>query len=319
MAKDTKRAAGLRRVLARPARVKKTWAWIGRVAIAVFLGCGIGTDAAAGEPHRVEVVGIYPIRDAQRGQLNPREEAIQQALWEGVSRVALELIGEEGGEGPAEDPGDAGARLGGASTPDQTPDPTSAPAVPADASSRFRKVLGREILPYTRSFRILEDRGERPVLFADEPGVRSEYLVVVEVLVDVARLKSELARAGLLAPSGTERTGERITIELIGLERHAGLQRVLETLRAELGATRIETLEFSPGRQLLSVVTTTGPDEVAARLGAVEASDLILDPVEIDGVARRLRVLAQWFAPLPSESAGTAERTGVGGPAPLGR
>jgi len=314
MAKDTKQRARPRRVRERAVRKRTTWAWIGRVSIALALGCLLGTDAVAGEPHRVEVVGIYPIRDAQRGQLNPRDEAIQQALWEGVSRVALELIGDGPGKSRSEIDGDEVKRSGAATTSG----PTSAPDAPVDASKRFRGVLGREILPYTRSFRILEDRGERPVVFADAPGVRSEYLVVVEVLVDVARLKSELSRAGLLAPSGTNPSRQRITIELIGLERHAGLRRALETLRTEIGATRIETLEFSRARQLLSVETAIGPDEIAARLGALEGPDLILDPIEVDGDARRVRVLAQWFAPLPSD-ASAAQGAGVGTQAPAGR
>ena len=313
MTRDTTQLARTRRVRAGAMGAGDT-AWIGRVSIAVVLACLFATDAEAGQPQRVEVVGIYPIRDAQRGQLNPRDEAIQQALWEGVSRVALELIGDERGEGRSVIDGDEVARSGAA----PTSDPTSDPVAPADASRRFREVLGREILPYTRSFRILEDRGERPVLFADEPGVRSEYLVVVEVLVDVARLSSELSRAGLLTTVGTDLSRQRITIELIGLERHAGLRRVLETLRTEIGAIRIETLEFSPARQLLSVETAIGPDEVAERLGSVEASDLILDPIEVDGAARRLRVLAQWFAPIPSD-ASAAEGAGAGAKAPAAR
>lgn len=246
----------------------------------------------AAEPHRVEAVGVYPIRETVRGTSNPRDEAIQKALWEGVSRVALELIGEEvEPEAPEADEGMPGTGA----------DPAKGGA-PVDPTARFRKILGSQILPYTRSFRIVEDRGERPVLFADEPGVRSEHLVVVEVLVDVDRLTAELARAGLVERPDTG-SGPRqlVTIELIGLERHAGLRRVLEALRQEIGATRIETLEFAPARQLLRVEAPFGPDEIAARLGRVESADLILDPVEVDREGRRLRVLAQWFPPAPAD------------------
>ena len=170
-------------------------------------------------------------------------------------------------------------------------------AVPADSTARFRKIFGREILPYTRSFRILEDRGERPVLFADEPGVRSEYLVVVEVIVDVERVTAELARAGLVAAKSGSGPKQSITIELIGLDQHAGLRRLMEVLRGELAVTGIETLEFSPGRQILRLETDFGPAELAARLGRLKLADLILEPAEIDRERRRLRVLAQWFPP----------------------
>lgn len=245
--------------------------------------------AAWAEPQRVEVVGAYPIREAMRSKVNPRDEAIQKALWEGVSRVALELIGEEG---EAEDAEVSGAT--GAST--ETP----------DATSRFRKIFGPKILPYTRSFRIVEDRGERPVLFADEPGVRSEYLVVVEVLVDVDRVTTELARAGLVARPGGSATSRSVTLELVGLDRYAGLQAVLETLRRDLGATRVETLEFAPTRQLLRIDGPFGADEIAARLGRLESAALILEPVEVDREAGHLRVLAQWFPPVPVEEADPA-------------
>lgn len=264
---------------------------LGRAVPALMAAWTFVLGASAAEPLRVEVVGAYPIRDASRGKLNPRDEAIQAALWEGVSRVALELIGEEA---------DPEALEAGEAMPATGTDPAKA-AEKTDSTARFRKILGRQILPYTRSFRILEDRGERPVLFADEPGVRSEYLVVVEVLVDVDRVTAELTRAGLVERPGAGATGQLVTIELIGLDRHAGLRRVLETLRHEIGATRIETLEFSPARQLLRVEAPFGPDEIAARLGRVETADLILDPVDVDREGRRIRVLAQWFPPSPSE------------------
>jgi hypothetical protein len=261
------------------------------LALGTVLLLAAGASAAA-EPHRVEVVGVHPIRDAVRGKTNPRDEAIQKALWEGVSRVALELIGEASDpEALESDEAMPAAGTGPAKT-----------EASADPTARFRKILGPQILPYTRSFRIVEDRGERPVLFADEPGVRSEYLVVVEVLVDVDRVTAELARAGLVErPELGSATRQVVTIELIGLERHAGLRRVLEALRQSIGATRIETLEFSPARQLLSVEAPFGPDEIAARLGRVESADLILDPVEVDREGRRIRVLAQWFPPAPAE------------------
>ncbi len=259
-----------------------------RALVGGLLVLAVAQSAARAEPQRVEVVGAYPIRESMRSKVNPRDEAIQKALWEGVSRVALELIGEEGGEEEAE-------------ATDATGAVPAAGAAEPDATARFRKVFGRQILPYTRSFRIVEDRGERPVLFADEPGVRSEYLVVVEVLVDVDRVTSELARAGLVArPSGPAVT-QSVTLELVGLDRYAGLVRVLETLRRELGVTRVETLEFAPDRQLLRIDGPYGPDEIAARLGRLESAELILEAVEVDREGRHLRVLAQWLPPAPIE------------------
>lgn len=259
------------------------------LALAAFAAVGLLASAPQAEPQRVEVVGAYPIRDAQRGKINPRDEAIQKALWEGVSRVALELVGE-GGDGEG-----AGAGAGSTSSTPGKPRP--------DPAERFRKVFGRQILPYTRSFRIVEDRGERPVLFAEEPGVRSEYLVVVEVLVDVDRVRGELTRAGLLESAGTPTASRTVWIELEGLERYAGYRLVLDTLRRALSANRIETLEFAPRRQLLRIDGPLAAEEVARRLGQIDTAELILDPVEIDAEKARIRVLAQHFEPVPEEAA----------------
>jgi len=267
---------------------------LGLLAAAGALGAVLALPRGiAAEPQRVEVVGSYPIRDALRSRVNPRDEAIQMALWEGVSRVALELIGEEGVDGEAPD----------ADAIDGTEGASGAAPGSADATERFRKIFGKQILPYTRSFRIVEDRGERPVLFADEPGVRSEYLVVVEVLVDVDRVASELARAGLVAEAtGAPAARESVTIELIGLDRYAGLQVALETFRRELAVGRIETLEFAPSRQLLRVSGAFGPEQLAARMTRLASTELVLDPVEVDREGRRLRVMARWAPPAEPEA-----------------
>jgi hypothetical protein len=244
---------------------------------------------ASAEPQRVEVVGTYPIREGTRSKVKPRDEAIQKALWEGVTRVALEMIGEEG---PADelDPSAIGATAATGSDRAQ-PDPTD----------RFRKIFGGQILPYTRSFRIVEDRGERPVLFADEPGVRSEYLVVVEVIVDADRVRGELARSGLVAAAPGAGTRQTVILELVGLDRYAGFRLALDTLRRQLSAARIDTLEYSPTRQLLQLEVPYGPEEVAARLERLDSAELILEPVEIDREGRRMRVLSQWLAPAPAD------------------
>jgi len=266
----------------------------GGAVLGLVAGLLLAVASQAADPHQVEVVGTFPIRESMRGKLDPREEAIQKALWEAVSRVALEQMGEEADPVPVE--------TNPSKSPGQAPG-----AAPVDPTLRFRKIFGREIMPFTRSFRILEDRGEHPVLFADQPGVRSEYLVVVEVLVDVERVTAELSRAGLVAGKPRGGSREPITIELIGLDQHAGLRRVLDTLRRDLSATHIETLEFSPARQLLRLESPFGPAEFASRLGRLETADLMLDAVEVDPGQRRLRVLAQWFAPSPGEDGAPGE------------
>lgn len=266
--------------------------------VGLLLAMGPVPIAWADEPQRVEVVGSHPIRESERAKINPRDQAIEQALWEGVSRVALTLLEDEGAEeAPTSDPPEEGGWAAG--------DEAASSAETTDHTARFRKVFGTRILPYTRSYRIVEDRGERPVLFSDDPGVRSEYLVVVDVAVDVDRVRDELARAGLLAAtSGLPIERRTVTLELVGIRRYPGLQRVVETLRQQLGAARIETLEFSPARQLLRLESPLEPEELAARLERLDSAELILDPVEVDREAGRIRVLAQWIEPLPEVERG---------------
>ncbi len=207
---------------------------------------------------RVEAVGSYGIREHLRTKVIPRDEAIQAALWEGVSRVAMEALGEF------------------SSTEEDV--------------AALRTALGMDMLPYTRRFRVLEDKGEMPVLFAEDPGILLEYVLVLEVLVDVDRVKSALTSAGLLLDLGQVARGEPVLVELLGIGRYAAFEEILLALRSQLGATRIETLGFARQRQILSVEGPFGPDELSTGLARLDAGDLILEPVGIDRVGRRVRV-----------------------------
>lgn len=267
----------------RSVRTGRTVRPIAAAAVAVLACLGLAAPGARAEAQRVEVVGTYPIRDALRGKVKPRDEAIQSALWEGVSRVALDLLAGESGS-----PDDAGE----AAESEEA----------AQESAQLRKALGRQPLPYTRSFRIVEDRGERPVLVVEEPGVRSEYLVVVEVLVDVDRVRAELARAGLVAgPAAAIGPAQIVLVDLVGLERHAAFRAVVDGLRSRLAAQRVETLEFAPGRQRLRVTGPFGARELADRLSEIESAELLLEPVAVDAEDGRIEVVGQWLERLPED------------------
>jgi hypothetical protein len=271
-------------------------------AAAILLASGVGRA----ELQRVEAVGIYGIRDAMRSRVIPRDEAIAKARWEGVSRVALELIGESGqgdamgaaGNAPAES--DAGDRMippaeaSGASESDGPSD---------DEMAALRTALGKDLLPYMRSYRILDDRGEVPVLFNDEPSVSMEYVVVVEVIVDVDRVTSALENAGLIARVTSKGGGESVVVELIGLARYEALEVILGALRTQYGATRIRTIEFSRERQVLAVEGPFDPGALSAKLAGLKDSRLVLEPVGVDSEGRRIRLIGRWF-PEANESGG---------------
>ena len=210
-------------------RHSEHWTIVAALSLVLFLASGffVATNASA-ELRRVEAVGIYGIRDSARARVIPRDEAIARARWEGISRVALELIGESevipGPDGEPLSTGEEGGNLsgGGASTTDNLipplersggenersleagMDPWVDPhdvrfdrvAPSANETALLRSALGKDLLPYTRSYRILEDQGELPVLFNDVPGVETEYVVVVEVIVDLDRIAAALESAG---------------------------------------------------------------------------------------------------------------------------
>jgi hypothetical protein len=271
-------------------------------ATAVLLASGPGRA----ELQRVEAVGIYGIRDAMRSRVIPRDEAIAKARWEGVSRVALELIGESG---LGEVPGAAETTPGGPGGEDAVVAAIDVlrageSDVPSDDEMTvLRAALGKDVLPYMRSYRILDDRGEVPVLFNDAPDVSVEYVVVVEVIVDVDRVTSALQNAGLIAVMNSQGGGESVVVELIGLARYEALEVVLGALRTQFGATRIRTIEFSRERQILSVEGPYGPDALSAKLSALKDSRLVLEPIGVDSEGRRIRLRGRWF-PEPDEPEG---------------
>ncbi len=251
------------------------------------------SGAARAELQRVEAVGIYGIRDSMRSRVIPRDEAVARARWEGVSRVAIELIGESAPrdeEGAVEVPTEGFA-------------PTDTEGPSEDKVALLRTALGDDVLPYMRSYRILEDRGEVPVLFNDAPEVAVEYVVVVEVIVDVDRVTNALASAGLIDAARPAATTEAVVVELIGLSRYEALELVLEALREQTGATRIRTVEFSRERQVLSVEGPLGPDALLAKLARFKDPRLILKPIGVDAAGRRIRLTGRWFPESAADSA----------------
>lgn len=308
--------------------------WSGRRGRAAFvvaawaaLVMGIAGGALA-EVQRVEAVGIYGIRDSMRTKVIPRDEAIADARWEGVSRVALELIGESGaivGDDEFDAFGeivDARSREGaGIEAPLESRARGERRVDPADVrlgrdgpsedqAALLRSALGEDMLPYTRSYRILEDQGERPVLFDDEPGIETEYVVVMEVIVDVDRVGRALEDAGLVVTADAQNEQVDLTLELVGLSRYPALEQVLEALRGPLGATRVVTLEFERGRQVIAVEGPFDAEGLAARISDLGNAQLVLEPVALDPVFRRIRVQARWFPPAdgPAEEAGRRSR-----------
>jgi hypothetical protein len=278
---------------------------------------------ALAEVRPLVVVGASPIQiGTTRGTL-AKEEAIEGGLWEGVLRVARDLLERQAADAwllPPESELDSPeawpyppavpsplerAKDPAVGTVHPEVDPYSAPdfadtaAVPGwteleaqehagallqaaqigqEAEERLiREALGREMVSYTKSYRIVEDQGERPALFTDEPDVATEYVVLLEVQVETDRVRARLEEAGLLRPQVvSELTG--IRIEILGLTHYRGYQALLDVLRSDaVSAEDVLPRHFSPGRVVVQVEGEWEPDQLLERLQAASPENLSIE------------------------------------------
>lgn len=249
----------------------------GRIGAGVIMGLLVlFAMGARAEVRRLEVVGAVSLSPQNRAKGTPREQAVLRALWEGVSRVADGLLVD------------------------------TVVAEPEDGSDPLRTALGNDMIPFTRSFRIVEDQGERPSLFNDDPDAATEYVVVVAVQVDVDRVRERLVSAGLLASETTETTLKGIRVEIQGLTHYRGLEILMETMRGEeVRATSVIPMEFERGRTILNVKAEWGANELLERLLAAAPEELRILPMEVEGgdgeggrdEPERLVLGVQWVPP----------------------
>ncbi|HIG00503.1 MAG TPA: hypothetical protein EYQ66_04225 [Myxococcales bacterium] len=288
------------------------------------------------------VVGASPVPiGSTRGTL-AKEKAIQEGLWEGVARVARDLLeaqaaarslaeslrdaeahdGDLGGTGMEGGDAEFGAiaELGRISPQDPLADILAAPGVDpyADPSparepplsglygsdlgsdldpdpealrlaakrareaedEMIRQALGREMVSFTKSFRIVEDQGERPALFTDDPDVATEYVVLLEVQVETDRVRARMEEAGLLDPlAASELKG--IQLEVLGLTHYLGYRALLDVLGSDtVSAEAVFPRNFSSGRVVLSVQGEWATEELLDRLKAAAPENLHIEGAE---------------------------------------
>lgn len=239
----------------------------------------------------MEAVGSEPIYAGSRPSRDPRDSAVERALLEAVSRVAseflLDQLLEEPGESPGADPSNPSDPL--AAGPGPTP-PLIGP--PPD----YAKIFGRNLVQYTAHYRILEDRGERPALFAPDPTVESEYVVIVEVHVDALRVKRRLEEMGLVAPPPEALATRQIVLEVRGLQVYPAYEAVKAILLEEIGASQVVPLEFTRDSVRLGVdYGRGGPSELLEDLYARSPRELEITPVLSD--EQQLTISVRWTPP----------------------
>jgi len=199
------------------------------IAAALLLVAGL----VSAEVRRLEVVGAVPA-DADRPTDEPlRRAALEAALDEAVSRVARGLLAGPEGEAPDVD---------------------------------LDEILG-EPTNYALRYRVLEERGERRALLVDDPDVAMEFVVLVEVHVDVDRVAARLEAAGLAATLGT---GHSFELELLEVPSERAFAAVRRALVEQAGAESAVPVELETGRAVLRVEAAQGSKAAVSRLLAAD-------------------------------------------------
>jgi hypothetical protein len=248
----------------------------------IEVGCAamlLLAPAAGAEVRRIEAVGAVPIyadRSHQRGAVAPRDAAIRKALREAVERVAEEFIADiplSVGEEPdvIEEEGSEGPDL--------------------------EAVLGKKMVLYTSRFRVVEDRGERPALFADDPAVTSEYVVIVEVHVDVERVRERLVQKGIIPEGIAGGETQTLYLQVEGLTAYPayeGLRAIL--LDDRVGVESVVAVEMRRGRTLLRLESEIGAAELLEKLRMLAPPEMKLVPLH--AAPDRVHIAVDWSGPV---------------------
>jgi hypothetical protein len=261
--------------------------------LAIFALWLASDPALAANLRRVESVGVAPIQSGTR-RAAPRDLAVRAAVARSVESVALDLLPEGWEEIASAD----GAPEFDPDDPDRAepePEPEPEEAAPGDLRPLLAKALGENPFEYTTRFRILEDRGVRTALFTRDPKVESEYVVVVEVLVDSRRVRERLRDAGWIETPAGNLSGSQVRLVLEGLRSFAAYDALRRTLLEELEVRSATPIELSAGRAVLEI---DGPYSVAELQEALlERAEEGLRVVPLDQDEQTLTLLVDWTPP----------------------
>jgi hypothetical protein len=212
---------------------------------------------ASAKVRRLEVLGVVPAgADAQPG-VPVRQAALGAALTQGVERVARELLSDDAAADPDLDLG---------------------------------QVLGGNPREFTLGYRVLEDRGERRALLLVDPEVSTEYVLLLEVFVDVSRLESTLEAAGLLLEEPAEGARRELRVVVEALPSYRAYLALRKHLREVAGANSVIPALFESGRVELRVDAELAPAELMDRLVMPPPEGLRVEPVFAEGRSMWIRI-----------------------------
>jgi nitroreductase len=205
---------------------------------------------APAEVRRLEVVGVVPAGADARPGAPARQAALDAALTQAVERVARELLSND---------------------------------TAADPDLDLRRVLGGKPREFTVGYKVLEDRGERRALLLADPEISTEYVLLVEVFVDVTRIESALDAAGLLLAAPVGGTGQELWLVVERLPSYRAYQTLRRHLMEQAGATSVIPAVFDSGRVAQNIMLAAAAIGVASCPITLHRSD---DVAEVLGLGQ---------------------------------
>jgi hypothetical protein len=165
------------------------------------------------------------------------------------------------------------------------------PEAAADPDLDLGKVLGGNPREFTVGYRVLEDRGERRALLVVDPEVATEYVLRVEVDVDVSRIESALDAAGLALAGPAEGPSRELRVVVEDLPSYRAYAALRRHLMQEGGASSVIPEIFELGRVELRVAGRLTPSELIDRLVTPSPEGLRVEPVFADDRSIWIRIV----------------------------
>jgi len=185
-------------------------------------------------------------------------------------------------------------------------------ADPATTRPRVEAALAGDPRDYTARYRVTEDRGVGPRSVLSDPAVRTEYAVKVVAQVDVGRVRTRLAAAGLVKSEAKAPVAptefHHLTLVLESLPSYPTYAAVRSALLERGGAKSAQPREFSRGRAVLDVETAQPAAALAQGLPALLAPDLRVETVAAEGDTVRARVVLAPPPASPPPSAASSQK-----------
>lgn len=224
---------------------------IGALLLALLLAA-----PAAAQVRQMETVGAYALSPGAKRASSARDTAVKLALDEAVLRVAMDLV--------------TGVKR-------------------AEAAGFLPDVLGDDPLDYISRYRIIEDRGERPATYTDDPKIEFEYVVLVESHIDSARIRSRLGKAGLLMQR-TRSAGKQVLVVVDRPDDFAAYEALRVALVERLRVKSAVPIEMERDRIVLAVETSRSARQLLDNLLRNAPPELVVTPVGTQNDVLTLRI-----------------------------